>query len=94
MRYFVPSVAILLHELACGASQHRSFLSNGEYRNLITAARLQRLGVVAGWPDLQFAGLDRRMVFLELKRRGGRLSKSAPRLGARQQSACASLNRP
>jgi len=27
-----------------------------------------------GWPDLQFAGPNRRMFFLELKRRGGRLS--------------------
>jgi hypothetical protein len=37
---------------------------------------LQRLGVVAGWPHLQFAGPDRKMVFLELKRRGGRLSEA------------------
>ena len=29
-----------------------------------------------GWPDLQFAGPDRQMVFLELKRRGGRLSEA------------------
>jgi hypothetical protein len=48
----------------------------GEYRDPVTAGRLQRLGVVAGWPDLQFAGPDRQMVFLELKARGGRLSES------------------
>ena len=47
----------------------------GEYRDPVTAGRLQRLGVVAGWPDPQFAGPERQMVFLELKRRGsGRLS--------------------
>jgi hypothetical protein len=47
----------------------------GEYRDPATAGRLQRLGVVGGWPDLQFAGPDRQMAFLELKRRGsGRLS--------------------
>ena len=49
---------------------------NGEYRNPATAGRLQRLGVVAGWPDLQFAGPGARMAFLELKRRGGRLSEA------------------
>jgi len=49
---------------------------NGGWRNEITAARLKRAGVVAGWPDLQFAGPDRRMAFLELKRRGGRLSEA------------------
>ena len=50
---------------------------NGELRSAATAGRLQRLGVVAGWPDLQFAGPGARMAFLELKRRGsGRLSES------------------
>jgi hypothetical protein len=48
----------------------------GGYRDPVTAGRLQRLGVVAGWPDLMFAGPDARMAFLELKRRGGRLSES------------------
>jgi hypothetical protein len=47
---------------------------NGELRDKITACRLKRLGTMPGWPDLQFAGPDRRMAFLELKRRGGRLS--------------------
>src|SRR5580765_8430537 len=48
----------------------------GEYRDPATCCRLQRLGTMPGWPDLQFAGPDRQMVFLELKRRGGRLSES------------------
>jgi hypothetical protein len=40
-------------------------------RDKITASRqLRRLGTQPGWPNLQFAGPDRRMVFLELKRRG------------------------
>ena len=50
---------------------------NGEFRDPIAARRCQRLGVVAGWPDLQFAGPDRQMAFIEMKRRGsGRLSPS------------------
>ena len=49
-------------------------MPSGEYRDSVTAGRLSRLGVVAGWPDLQFAGPDRKMVFLELKSRRGRLS--------------------
>lgn len=58
-------------------------IANGEYRDPVTAGRLQRLGVVAGWPDLQFAGPDRQMAFLELKRRGsGRLS--APQQAMRE----------
>lgn len=48
----------------------------GEYRDSIAAGRLKRLGTMPGWPDLMFAGPDREMVFLELKRRGGRLSES------------------
>ena len=48
----------------------------GEVRDPVTAARLKRLGTEPGWPDLQFAGPGRRMFFLELKRRGGRLSEA------------------
>lgn len=51
-------------------------IASGEYRDPVTAGRLKRLGVMPGWPDLQFAGPDRRMAFLELKRRGGRLSEA------------------
>lgn len=46
----------------------------GEYRSKATAAKLKRMGVMPGWPDFQFAGRGQRMFFLELKRRGGRLS--------------------
>jgi hypothetical protein len=30
----------------------------------MTARKLQRLGIVSGWPDLQFAGPNRSMVFI------------------------------
>jgi hypothetical protein len=53
----------------------------GEKRDIITASRLKRMGVMPGWPDFQFAapgavpGDPPRMFFLELKRKGwGRLS--------------------
>jgi hypothetical protein len=52
-------------------------ITSGEYSDPVKANRCRRLGVVAGWPDFQFAGPSRQMVFLELKRRGsGRLSSS------------------
>ena len=47
-----------------------------ELRDPATAGRLKRLGVMAGWPDLLFAGPGARMAFLELKRRGGRLNEA------------------
>lgn len=40
----------------------------GEKRDKVTAARLKRMGTTPGWPDLQFCGPDRTMLFLELKR--------------------------
>ena len=41
----------------------------GERRDKAVAARLARMGTVAGWPDFIFVG-PHRVVFLELKRRG------------------------
>jgi hypothetical protein len=58
----------------------------GEYRDPVTAGRLQRLGVVPGWPDLMFAGPDQQLVFLELKRRGGRLSAAQQAMRAHLES--------
>ena len=66
-------------------------MPSGEYRDSITASRLQRLGVVAGWPDLQFAGPDQKMVFLELKRRGGRLSEAQAAMRAHLRTGFAYL---
>ena len=40
----------------------------GEQRTKAVAAKLTRMGVVAGWPDFIFVG-PHRLVFLELKRR-------------------------
>jgi hypothetical protein len=36
--------------------------------------RLKRMGVRPGWPDFLFAGPNAKLVWLELKRRGNRLS--------------------
>ena len=46
----------------------------GEKRNPATAGRLKAAGVTPGWPDLMLVG-PRRIYFLELKRRGGKLSE-------------------
>jgi hypothetical protein len=46
----------------------------GELRNKVTAARLKRMGTVAGWPDFIFMHLSGRVCFLEMKRRGNRLT--------------------
>jgi len=46
----------------------------GEYRNKATAIRLHRMGTGRGWPDQMFLGPDKQLVFLELKRVGGRVA--------------------
>lgn len=48
-------------------------IASGEKRDKATAARLARMGVRAGWPDLVFVG-PHRVVFIELKRRGSHQS--------------------
>jgi VRR-NUC domain len=52
----------------------------GELRDKITAARLWRMGVTRGWPDLMFFHADGRCAFLEVKRPGGRLSGDQQRI--------------
>lgn len=54
----------------------------GELRDKVTAIRLHRMGVTPGWPDFMFVGPKRSMFFLELKRRGGRLSEEQIDVGA------------
>ena len=49
---------------------------SGELRNKITAARLKRMGVKPGWPDFILLSPASVAHFLELKRRGERLSDS------------------
>jgi hypothetical protein len=51
-------------------------IASGEKRDMETAARLKRMGVVAGWPDLQFFGPQGQVCFVELKAKGGRLSEA------------------
>jgi len=50
-------------------------IPSGEKRDPVTAARLKRMGVVPGWPDLMFVGPTGWTCWIELKARGGRLSK-------------------
>lgn len=45
--------------------------ASGEKRDLLTAVRLKRMGVMRGFPDLVFFGPNRTTVFLELKRADG-----------------------
>lgn len=54
-------------------------LPMGERRDAITGARLKRMGTQPGWPDFIFiapalSARSMRPHFLELKRRGGRLT--------------------
>lgn len=42
----------------------------GELRDKKTAAILQHMGAMPGWPDFVFVGPKRAVFFLELKRRG------------------------
>jgi hypothetical protein len=51
-----------------------SHLPSGEKRDLITAARLKRMGLRRGLPDFIFLCTDGHTAWLELKRRDGRLS--------------------
>jgi len=47
----------------------------GEHRNLVTAAKLKRMGTRPGYPDFLFTGPNQSVFWLELKRKGtGRMS--------------------
>jgi hypothetical protein len=58
-------------------------IPSGERRDIITASRLKRMGVVPGFPDLAFFGPDRRTCWVELKAKGGRLSADQGYIAAR-----------
>ena len=60
----------------CTPGWEWTHLPLGEWRHIRTAMRLKRMGVQRGWPDFQFAGSDRRMAFLELKRKGNVLNEN------------------
>jgi hypothetical protein len=50
-------------------------IASGERRDKVTAARLKRMGVTAGFPDMLFIGPGR-VCWIELKAKGGRLSEA------------------
>lgn len=58
----------------CSPEWRWTHIPLGEYRTPATAARLKRMGVLPGWPDFQFFHVSGPVAFLELKRRGERLS--------------------
>jgi len=49
-------------------------IPSGEKRDAVTAARLKRMGVKPGFPDLMFVGINGRVCWVELKAKRGRLS--------------------
>jgi hypothetical protein len=51
-------------------------IASGEKRDQVTAARLKRMGVTAGFPDLVFFGPRGEVCWIELKARCGRLSEA------------------
>ena len=72
--YLHFSIADILGKWLSAGWQY-NHIASGEYRTPATAARLKRLGVRPGWPDLILLSPEGRPFFLELKRRGGKLSK-------------------
>jgi hypothetical protein len=65
--------------------EHRAHQVNPKTgkRYSLTGQRLQRMGLVPGWPDFMFAGPNRHVVWLELKRKKlGRMSNAQEDIGA------------
>ena len=60
----------------------------GEKRDPITAMRLKRMGVVAGYPDIVLFGPQCRVVWLELKRPGGGRLSEVQEIRAQQLREC------
>jgi hypothetical protein len=59
----------------------------GELRTAATAGRLARMGTRAGYPDFQIFHVDGRVMFLEVKRPGGRLSPDQQRIANHMRKA-------
>jgi hypothetical protein len=59
----------------------------GEHRTAATAGRLGRMGVRRGWADFQLLHADGRVLFVEVKRPGGRLSADQERIAAHMRKA-------
>jgi hypothetical protein len=64
----------------CNPAWEWTHVPLGEKRHIATAKRLKRMGVRPGWPDFLFAGPNAKLVWLELKRRGNRLSEEQERI--------------
>ena len=64
----------------CNPSWRYTHIPLGEYRRPITAARLKRMGVTAGWPDFVFFHFRGKVCFLELKREGSRATQAQEEL--------------
>lgn len=60
---------------------------NGERRDQVTAARLKRMGVTPGFPDLLFLGPAGEVCWIELKAKRGRLSEAQAAIAARLVAA-------
>ena len=54
-------------------------IASGEKRDQVTAARLKRMGVTPGFPELVFFGPHGEVCFIELKAERGRLSNRSSR---------------
>ena len=59
----------------------------GELRSAATAAKLARMGTRRGWADFQIFHADGRVIFLEIKRKGGRLSEDQQRIADHMRRA-------
>ena len=64
----------------CHPSWRWTHIPSGEYRDKLTAARLQRMGVQRGWPDFIFVG-PHCVFFLELKRKGEKPTDEQDEIG-------------
>jgi len=66
----------------CNPQWEWTHLPLGEKRHIGTALRLKRMGVRPGFPDFLFAGPNEKLVWLELKRRGNKLSPAQEKIEA------------
>ena len=78
---FASHVAVAdILRLCCNPAWEWTHLPLGECRHIGTALRLKRMGARPGWPDFLFAGPNAKLVWLELKRRGNKLSEEQERI--------------
>ena len=59
----------------------------GELRSAATAGKLARMGTRRGWADFQIFHADGRVMFLEVKRPGGKLSEDQQRIADHMRKA-------